>query len=108
MHKAKEWLFYPEKLEPQQLVDLGLANAVLPHDELLSHVREQALKLVPPRGAGLSLRQMKRALHAPLVDDLARALDLENEALNKLFRSSDFAEGISARIEKREPRFTAT
>lgn len=104
-HKAKELFFYPEKLDAAALLELGLANAVLPHDELLSHTREQALKLIPPRGAGASIRAMKRTIHKQKLEALTRALDLENEVLNELMKSEDFAEGLMARVEKREPVF---
>lgn len=103
--KAKELLFFPEKLSAETLVELGLANRVCPHDELLSYTREQALQLIPPRGAGAAIRAMKRVLHAQKVEEITRALDLENEVLNELMQSEDFAEGLMARIEKREPVF---
>ena len=103
--KAKELLFYPDKLDAEKLVELGIANAVLPHDELLDYTREQALKLIPPRGAGAAIRSMKHILHAPHLDDISRALDLENQALNRLMQGADFAEGLAARIEKRDPVF---
>lgn len=105
MQKAKELFFYPDRLEAQHLLDLGLANAVLPHDELLAYTRDKALQLVPPRGAGASIRAMKRTVHKQRVGELTRALDLENEALNQLMQSEDFVEGLMARVEKREPVF---
>jgi enoyl-CoA hydratase/carnithine racemase len=105
MQKAKELFFYPDKLEAQQLLDLGLANAVLPHDELLPYTRDKAMQLIPPRGAGASIRAMKRIMHAQKVEELTRALDLENEALNELMNSDDFVEGLMARVERREPVF---
>ena len=105
MHKAKELFFYPEKLTAEHLLELGLANAVLPHDELLDYTRDKALQLIPPRGAGASIRAMKRIVHAQKVEELTRALDLENEALNALMKTEDFAEGLMARVEKRDPVF---
>ena len=105
MQKAKELLFYPEKIQAQQLVELGLANAVLPHDELMPYTSERALQLVPPRGASASIRAMKRIVNQQKVEEVTRALDLENEALNALMASEDFAEGLMARIEKRDPVF---
>ena len=105
MQKAKELLFYPEKIEPQELLDLGIANAVVPHDELLSFTREKALQLIPPRGAGASIRAMKRIVHQQRLAEVTIALDLENEVLNELMKSEDFAEGLMARIEKRTPLF---
>jgi enoyl-CoA hydratase/carnithine racemase len=98
-------LFYPEKIEAQELLDLGIANAVLPHDELLSFTREKALQLIPPRGAGASIRAMKRIVHQQRLAEVTIALDLENEVLNELMKSEDFAEGLMARIEKRTPLF---
>lgn len=104
--RAKELIFYPEKIDAQRLVELGIVNAVIPHDELMAFTREQALKLVPPRGAGASIRAMKHIVHAPHLEDIERALELENEALNRLMKEPDFAEGLTARIEKRDPVFT--
>ena len=105
MQKAKELFFYPDKLTAQQLLDMGLANAVLPHDELLAHTRDKALQLIPPRGAGASIRAMKRIVHAQKLEELTHALDLENEVLNELMQSEDFVEGLMARVEKRDPVF---
>ena len=105
MHKAKELLFYPERIEAQRLLDMGVANAVLPHEELLPYTRDKALQLIPPRGAGASIRAMKRTVHRQNVEAITRALDLENEVLNELMKSEDFVEGLMARVEKREPVF---
>ncbi|MEM8561578.1 MAG: enoyl-CoA hydratase-related protein [Pseudomonadota bacterium] len=105
MHKAKELFFYPDRIEAQQLSELGLVNAVVPHDELLSYARDKALQLIPPRGAGASIRAMKRIMHQQRVAELTQALDLENEALNELIKSEDFIEGFTARVEKRDAVF---
>jgi enoyl-CoA hydratase/carnithine racemase len=48
---------------------------------------------------------MKRVIHANKLEELTRALDLENEVLNELMQSEDFMEGLMARVEKREPVF---
>jgi enoyl-CoA hydratase/carnithine racemase len=105
MQKAKELLFYPDKIEAQELLELGIANAVIHHDELLSFTRQKALQLIPPRGAGASIRGMKRIVNIQRLEELTRALDLENEVLGELFNSEDFAEGLKARMEKRAPVF---
>ncbi len=105
MHRAKELFFYPDRLEAQQLLDLGLANSLLPHDELLPFTREQAMRLIPPRGAGAAIRAMKRIVHAQRLDEITRALDLENEVLNELMKGEDFVEGFMARVQKRDPVF---
>ena len=103
--KAKEIMFYGERISAIQAEQLQLANKVLPHEELMGYARDKALQLIPPQGAGLAIREMKKLLHAPHVEAISHALDMENQALQKLFRSSDFAEGITARIERRPPVF---
>jgi enoyl-CoA hydratase/carnithine racemase len=103
--KAKELLFFPERIEAQQLVDLGLANKVLPHDELMNYTRERTLQLIPPLGPSLSIREMKRSMHAPHLEDISRALDEENTALAALMKTEDFAEGLMARVERRTAVF---
>ncbi len=105
-HKAKELLFFAERIDAKKALELGLCTAVLPHEELMAYTRSQAEKIIPPRGAIQSIRSMKRCMHEPRVEELSRALDLENEALNRLFQSADFTEGMAARIERREPVFT--
>ncbi|MBT4519333.1 MAG: enoyl-CoA hydratase [Halieaceae bacterium] len=106
--KAKEILFYSEKIDAQQALQLQLVNKVLPHEELLSYTRQKTLQLIPPAGAGLAIREMKKLLHEPHIDAIGHALDLENQALGLLFKSSDFAEGIAARVERRPPVFTGS
>jgi enoyl-CoA hydratase/carnithine racemase len=103
--RAKELFFFGEKLDAQTLLELGLINKVLPHDELLTFSKQMALKLVPPQGASLAVGLTKQALHKPLIESVSRALDMENEGLNNTFASSDFWEALAARKEKRAPDF---
>lgn len=101
--RAKEIFYFGKKVNANEAVSLGLANEVLPHDELFSYARKMASKLIPPNGAGLALSLTKRALHAPLIQDMSRALDFENEGLNLAVTSADFEEAVLSRIEKRKP-----
>jgi len=105
MHRSKEIMFFGEDLSAHKMFELGMINKVLPHEELLPYANEQALKLVPPRGAGLAVQLTKRVLHKPLIEAVTCALDLENEALNRTFSTGDFLESLAARKEKREPQF---
>ena len=103
--KAKEIVYFSKKITAKEALDLGLINDVLPHDSLLQHTREAALKLIPPKGAGLAIRKMKRLFHKHHIEAVTKALDSENEDLRVGFKTADFAEAIAARIEKREPVF---
>ena len=106
LQKAKELMFFSQRISATKTVELGIANAVVPHTELMSYSRDKALRLIPPKGAGLSICEMKRMMNQPHVEAIGHALDLENIALNKLMRSADFSEGMMARIERREAVYT--
>jgi len=104
--RAKEIMFFGERLTAKDLYDLGLINRVLPHSELLAFSREQTCRLIPPKGAGLSVKLTKEILHKPMIEAVSRALDLENKGLNRAFGTADFMETLTARMEKRDPSFT--
>lgn len=106
LQRTKEIMFFGERLSAERLYDLGLVNRVLPHGELLQFAREQTCKLIPPQGAGLAVRLSKEILHNPMIEAVSRALDRENEGLNRGFGTSDFMEALNARMEKRDPQFS--
>jgi 2-(1,2-epoxy-1,2-dihydrophenyl)acetyl-CoA isomerase len=103
--KAKEIFFFGEKITAPELEKMGLINRVVPHDKLLPFVRNTAEALVAPQGAELAVRWTKQIMHQPLIEEITRSLDLENEALTKAFGSADFWEALAARAGKREPVF---
>ncbi|AZY48793.1 2-(1,2-epoxy-1,2-dihydrophenyl)acetyl-CoA isomerase PaaG [Bordetella avium] len=51
------------------------------------------------------LAMTKRALQASLGNDLATQLDLERDMMRQLGHSADYAEGVAAFLDKREPQF---
>ena len=103
--RAKEIMYFGERITAQQMFELGLVNKVLPHDQLIPYAKEMALKLIPPAGAWMAIRTAKRALHKPLLKEITEALDKENEGLNQAFGTEDFREALKARMEKRQPFF---
>jgi len=103
--KAKEICFFGDKITAQKAFELGLVNKVLPKEELIPFARQQALRLIPPQGPYLSIKLMKKTMHAYFIDILDKTLDLENKGLRKLFRSKDFNESMRALKEKRDPIF---
>lgn len=103
--KAKEIVYFQKRVDAQQALEWGWVNDVLPHDQLLSHARDMAQKLIPPEGPGLAVKLAKRAFHKPYMDALAAALDVENAGLNQGVMTYDFGEALKARKEKRAPVF---
>ena len=103
--RAKEIMYFAERIPAERLFEMGLVNKVLPHAQLIPYAKEMALKLIPPAGAWMAIRMIKRALHKPLLEEIAEALDRENEGLNQAFGTEDFREALKARAEKRNPVF---
>ena len=103
--KAKEIFFFGEKITSRELEQMGLINRVVPHEDLLPFVCETAEALIAPQGAELAVRWTKQIMHQPLIEEITRSLDLENEALTKAFGSADFWEALAARAGKRKPVF---
>ena len=103
--KAKEMVYFGEKITAQEAYELGLVNKVLPPEELLPYVREQALRLIPPKGPSLSIKLMKKTMHAYFTDILEKTLDLENEGLRACLKTADFRASLKSLATKTEPKF---
>jgi len=103
LQKTKELFYFGLEIKPQEAKSMGLVNDVRPHHELMAYVRELALKLTPPQGAGVAVVATKKALNTPLIEYYEKALKLENEGLLKSAATKDFFEGMMARKEKRAP-----
>jgi 2-(1,2-epoxy-1,2-dihydrophenyl)acetyl-CoA isomerase len=104
-HKAKEIIFFGNKITAFEAEKLGLVNKVLAPDDLMPYVREQALRLIPPKAPSLALNRMKRVMHDYFKDILSKTLDLENEALRESLETSDFRAATKSLITKKEPLF---
>jgi enoyl-CoA hydratase len=100
---AKKMILTGEPVNGKQAKEIGLADEVVPMDKLEEAVMALAGKLAakPPLG----LRRIKYAMNKGIDTDLQSGLELEREALGFLMQTEDFQEGISAFIEKREPRW---
>jgi len=103
--KAKEILYFGDKITAEEAEKLGLVNKVLPPNELLPYTREQALKLIPPKGPSLSIKLMKKTIHNYFREVISNTLDLENEGYRASIKTHDFRESTKALTQKREPVF---
>jgi 2-(1,2-epoxy-1,2-dihydrophenyl)acetyl-CoA isomerase len=103
--KAKELLYFGDKVSAREAESLGLVNKVLPSNKLMSYAREQALKLIPPNCPSLSIKLMKKTMHTYFKDILSKTMDLENKNDLVVVKSEDFRESVRALRERREPIF---
>jgi enoyl-CoA hydratase/carnithine racemase len=101
--KASEIILLARTLDAERILELGLANKVVPGDELMTVARAWASELAAnaPLAVSAAKRSMRLGMDTPFD---ANAHHVMAELL-QLFRSRDFAEGIQSFIEKREPKY---
>jgi enoyl-CoA hydratase/carnithine racemase len=102
--KAAEKLLLGEPFTPEQAVDCGLANAVLPATEVVNHARRIAERFnqLPP-GA---VREAKQLLRGPQRERVLSTLRNEGELFGKRLRSPEAMEAFQAFFQKRKPDFS--
>ncbi len=100
---AAELMFTGAMIPAEEAHRLGIFNRVVPHDQLADETQKLAATLASkPR---LSLALVKQAIYRSLGASLEEMLDFELDAQLRCGFSADGLEGITAFIEKREPRF---
>jgi len=97
---ALELLLTGRQITPDEAERLGLLSRLFAgEDEFRAHVEN--LAALPP----LALSEIKRAVYEGVNRSLDDGLELERQLIEKLFRSQDASEGLSAFVEKRTPEF---
>jgi enoyl-CoA hydratase/carnithine racemase len=102
--RAAEKLLLGDPFTPEQAVECGIANAVLPAAEVLAHARRIAERFnqLPP-GA---VREAKQLMRAPQREDMLQAIGRENEVFGRRLRSPEAMEAFQAFFQKRRPDFS--
>ena len=101
---AKELVLSGRTLDAREAYAHQLVNALCEPSELRNFVAERAALLSTK--SGVALAKAKKALNAVLAGDHAANLRFEGDQFSSLFATSDAREGMTAFLEKREPRFT--
>lgn len=102
--RAAEKLLLGDPFTPEQAVECGLANAVLPAAEVLNHARRVAERFnaLPP-GA---VREAKALMRGPQREQILATIQSEGAVFARRLRSPEAMEAFQAFFQKRKPDFS--
>lgn len=103
LKRALELTLTNRMLTAREAMEWGMVNRVVPDGELITQAKALATQLAtgPTRAFGVA----KRLLHSGWTETLETQMEHESQAIADSARTSDAQEGISAFIEKREPKY---
>jgi 2-(1,2-epoxy-1,2-dihydrophenyl)acetyl-CoA isomerase len=101
--RAKALTLTAEPLLAEQAADWGLIWKAVEDTELMAEATALAVKLAA--GPTLGLGMTKRLIQAAATNSLDAQLDMERDCQQTAGRSADYAEGVTAFLEKRNPEF---
>lgn len=102
--RAKALALTAEPVTATQAADWGMIWKALPEDEYLDHARALAAQFGSAPTIGLTMT--KAAIQAAATNTLDEQLDLEAASQKICGQTPDYAEGVSAFLQKRAPNFT--
>jgi enoyl-CoA hydratase/carnithine racemase len=100
---ATELLTTGRRIGGDEALRLGLADRLAPAEGLRAEARSLAAEMAA--AAPLAVRAIRATLRAGLADEVAAAVDHERAEQERLMRTADFREGLSAVAERRPGRF---
>jgi 2-(1,2-epoxy-1,2-dihydrophenyl)acetyl-CoA isomerase len=101
--RALELMWTGDLVDAAEALRSGLVTRVLPGEDLLRETAAFARRLAS--GPAVAIAEIKRSMRAALGYTLDQALARELEAQERCWGTRDAREGITAFLEKREPRF---
>jgi 2-(1,2-epoxy-1,2-dihydrophenyl)acetyl-CoA isomerase len=101
--RAKQMAFFGEPVDAATALEWGLVNEVVAPEELADVAETWGRKLASGPTTALSL--VKTLIDAGAISTFEEAMEDEARAQHIVYTTKDMQEGISAYLERREPRF---
>ena len=102
--KAKELNFSGRQVGPEEALAIGLADKVVPTDDLLDVALADAAEWATKSTLGIAA--VKQAMGEGWGRPIDDAMQAESDAFQEVFSTDDAKEGVAAFIEKRKANFT--
>ena len=101
--KAVELITTGKIINAEESYRIGLANKICSTDQLMNESRKLASEILNngPRAISSSLR----CINDGLTMNVEKGMEIEVEEFSELFRHEERMEGLTAFIEKRDPKF---
>ena len=102
--RALEMMYSGEPISAEKAAEWGLVNAVAEPEDFDELVMAFSYRLASRSRSTTSL--LKKTVRQGIEVGLADALELERLAITEVLVSKDYAEGLAAFAERREPKFS--
>ena len=103
VRKAMELALLGDRFDARAAQDLGLVNKVVPAGELGTALEDWIRRFVA--GPRFAYGRTKSLLYSSLDNRFSTQIELEERAFKECAQTRDFAEGVTAFVEKRKARF---
>jgi enoyl-CoA hydratase/carnithine racemase len=100
--RANDLLLTSRVFTSEEALALGLVNAIHPADQLLDETRRYVTEMIATVSPN-SLRQTRWQIYRDLTRDAAAAVRHSESLIDEMMAEPDYAEGVSAFLEKRPP-----
>jgi enoyl-CoA hydratase len=101
--RAKHLFFTGDMISAQEAYQMGLANIVVKHEELIVKTEELAEKIITK--APIAVGYFKKLVNFSSYGDISEGDNLESDLFARCFETEDKVEGMAAFLEKRKPVF---
>ena len=102
--RAVEMVLTGDMVSAERAAEIGLANVVVPHGELMDRTRKLAGRIA--RNAPVALEMALKSMYEAVESSMDHALELESTLFGLLASTDDMREGMAAFLEKRRAAFT--
>ena len=102
-HHLRSLAMLAERFRPEECLAMGLADKIVPRENLLIESRKYLLSLSDRPLS--SMRSVKENMHAGTLARIDRFLESQEDTFFQ-FLGANFEEGLKAVLERRRPQFT--